>query len=63
MSAFIWRCIYAAVGVFVFWWVFPAFCVAIGMTLSAAFLNLLHVAVPCLALLYVFFGPPPRTPW
>jgi putative effector of murein hydrolase LrgA (UPF0299 family) len=63
MRAFLWRLVYAVVCVFVFWLVFPLFLAAIGLPLPGNVMALFRVVIPCIALLYVIFGPEPPYPW
>lgn len=63
MKAFIWRIVYAAVCVFMFWWIFPLFLLVIGFHLPSDIQQLLKVAVACLAILYVLYPSQPPTPF
>lgn len=63
MKAFLWRVLYALICVFIFLWIFPLFCTAVGFPLTGALGGLLKPLVACLAVLYVLFGPPPSAPW
>ena len=64
MEAFLWRVVYAVVGVLIFWLVVPLFLQVIGLPVPANVWQLLRVVVACIALCYVLFlrHQPPK-PW
>ena len=55
--------LYAAICAFMFLWVFPLFLSVIGFPMTGNLMELIRVCVACIALLYVFFGPAPPSPW
>ncbi len=63
MRAMLWRVVYAALAVFMFWLIVPMFLIVVGFTLPGNVLALMHVCLGCLAVLYVLFGPTPPAPW
>lgn len=63
MKSFLWRVLYAAICVFMFWLILPLFLSVIGFTLPANLLALLKICVACIAVLYVLFGPTVPSPW
>lgn len=63
MRAFIWRIVYAAVAVVVFFLIFPPFMAVVGFAPGGELWSLIRIAVACLAVLYVLFAPPPPAPW
>jgi hypothetical protein len=63
MKAFLWRVIYAAVCVVIFWIVFPLFLDVIGFNLAGNLLALLKVCIGLGAIIYVLFGKEPPYPW
>jgi hypothetical protein len=63
MKAMLWRILYAALCVFMFWLVFPLFLSVIGFHLAGDMTDLMRVCIACIAVLYVLFGPEPPMPW
>lgn len=63
MRNFLLRVLYAALGVVMFWLVFPLFLSVIGFAPGADLLQLLRVVVALLAVLYALVGPAPPVPW
>ena len=63
MKGFLWRVVYAALSVFMLWLVLPLFLSVIGFDLPGNLFALMRVCVGCIAVLYVFFGPEPPSPW
>ena len=63
MRAFLWRVVYAAICVVMFWLIVPLFLSVIGFHPAGDFLRLLQICIACIAVLYVFFGPTPPAPW
>lgn len=63
MRNFLWRIVFAALAVVMFWLVFPLFLSVIGFALSSNVVALLRVCIACIAVLYVLFGPAPPAPW
>ena len=63
MSAFLWRVIYAVVGVIVFLLIMPLFCSVVGFPLQGEVWQLLRICVACIAVIYVLFGPAPPKPF
>lgn len=63
MKAFLWRVIYAAVCVVIFWLIFPLFLNVIGFSAEGSLIALLKICIACAAVIYVLFGPPPTTPF
>jgi len=63
MRNFLLRMLYAVICVVLFWYVFPLFLVAIGLSLSSPVLQLMRVLIACIAVVYVLFGPDPPAPW
>lgn len=63
MRGFLIRMLYAVVCVVLFWFVFPLFLEVLSLPLTGPVLQLLHILIACIALLYVFFGPAPPEPW
>jgi len=59
----LWRVVYAAIAVVMFWLIFPLFLAVIGFALPANLVLLLRLVTACLAVLYVLFGPVPAAPW
>ena len=44
-------------------WLLPLFLAVVGFPLAGPAWTLIRAIVACLAVAYVVFGPPPRTPW
>lgn len=63
MKAFLWRIVYAAFFVVVFWMVFPLFLTVVGFAPAEALLALIRICIACIAVAYVLFGPPPPMPF
>lgn len=63
MSTLLWRVIYAILCVVLFYWIAPLFADVVGFPLGGSTWTLIKACVAGLAVLYVVFGPPPRTPW
>ncbi len=63
MKAFLWRVVYAAVCVVMFVLIAPLFLSVVGFPIQGNLWNLIRLCVACIAVLYVFFGPPPPAPW
>ena len=62
MKGFLFRIIYAAVFVVMFWLVFPMFLSIIGLPLTGQVMELLHLVIACLAVAYVLFAREAQTP-
>ena len=64
LKAFLWRCVWAAIGVIVFLLVWPLILAMVGMGVTAgpAF-ALLRIALAILVILYIVFGPAPPAPF
>ena len=63
MRAFLWRALYAVICVVMLFWLLPLFLAVVGFPLAGPAWTLIRAIVACLAVAYVVFGPPPRTPW
>lgn len=63
MKSFLWRVLYAALAVAMFWLIFPLFLSVIGFSLAPNLFALMKLVIACIAVLYVFFGPTPPAPW
>lgn len=63
MKGFLWRIVYAAFFVVVFWLVFPLFLAVVGFSAGGPLIALLRVCIACIAVAYVLFGPPPPMPF
>lgn len=55
----LWRVVYAAICVFMLWLVVPLFLEVIVFSVPGNLMALMRLCVACIAVLYVFFGPPP----
>ena len=63
MKAFLWRILYAAISVVIFWLIFPLFLAVVGFDVSGNLLQLMRLVIACIAVLYVLFGPEPPYPF
>ncbi len=63
MKTFLWRVIFAAICVVMFWVIFPLFLTVIGFNVNGPLIALIRLCIACLAVLYVLFGPVPPMPW
>lgn len=63
MKALLWRVVYAAFGVIVFWMVIPLFLSVVGFDAPGQAMQLLRICVACIAVAYVLFGPQPPMPF
>ena len=63
MKALIWRVLYAAICFALFWWVFPLFLSVVSAPIAGNLLQLIKICTAAIAILYVFFGPTPPTPF
>ena len=57
------RLVYAAICAFLLLLIVPLFLSVVGLTPSAALVELLRLCVGALAVIYVIWGPPPPMPW
>jgi hypothetical protein len=63
MKAFVWRIVYAAIVVVMFWLIFPLFMEVVGFAPGGSLLALMKICVGCIAVLYVLWGPEPPMPF
>jgi hypothetical protein len=63
MKALLWRVLYAVICVVIALLIIPLFLQVVGFPVSGQVEQLLKLVIACLAVLYVFFGPPPPMPW
>ena len=63
MRALLWRMLYALICVIIALLVIPLFLRVIGFPVSGEVEQLIRIVIACLAVLYVFFGPPPPAPF
>jgi hypothetical protein len=63
MKLFLWRMLYAVICVLIALLIIPLFLNVVGFPLTGQVEQLIRLIIACLAVLYVFFGPPPPAPW
>jgi hypothetical protein len=63
MKAFLWRIVYAAFAVVVFWLIFPLFMEVVGFPPGGPLIALMRICIACIAVAYVLFAPPPPMPF
>ena len=63
MQNFLIRALYAVVGWWVFWLVFPLFLDVISLNIPGNLMQLLRIITACLALIYVLYPSVPPKPW
>lgn len=63
MKHLLFRILYAVICVVIFWLVFPLFLSVLGFPLRGDVIQLMHVVIACIAVLYVLFGGVPPEPF
>ncbi len=63
MKSLLWRMLYAVICVVIALLIIPLFLQVVGFPLSGSLEQLIRLLIACIAMLYVFFGPPPAAPW
>lgn len=63
MRAFLWRIVYAAIVVVMFWLIFPLFMDVVGFHPVGSLIALMRICIACIAVAYVLFGKDPPMPF